>query len=276
MSESTQVQNIEQAPERKGPPVAQVGALGIEIQNLDTMWWLACRVVESNLAPKDCKSASDIFVRAQHGMAAGLTFMQSVQYVSNVNGRPCIWGPPLKGLIIASGKVKSWTEKINGTDPFKDDYSITITVERTDMPGETPITFSTAMAKRAGLMGRDTYKQYPEDMLYYRCMGRVAKRIFPDVISGLVPAEDSRDIIEVTATSAEAMTEPAEKPRNLNDVATRAKASAKEKPKPKAAPPAEPVPDKNGEIPDEGEGSDDDVPFDLGPEAATATESTLC
>ena len=272
MSEITQVQNIEQAPERKGPPVAQVGSLGIEIQNLDTMWWLACRVVESNLAPKDCKSPSDIFVRAQHGMAAGLTFMQSVQYVSNVNGRPCIWGPPLKGLIIASGKVKSWTEKITGTDPFRDDYSITITVERTDMPGETQITFSTLMAKRAGLMSRDTYKQYPEDMLYYRCMGRVAKRIFPDVISGLVPAEDSRDIIEVTATSTEAAPEPVEKPKNLNDVAARAKATTR---KPKETPKAEPVPDEDGVIPDDGEGSDDDIPFDLEP-AATETEATLC
>lgn len=242
--------------ERKGPPQALVNEKGIQIENLDTMWWWACRVIESNMAPKDCKGPSDIIVRAQHGMSAGLNFMQSIQYVSNVNGRPCIWGPPLKALILYSGKCKTWREEIIGDDPFKDDFTIKITIERTDMDGEQVVKFSTRDAKRAGLMSRETYKQYPEDMLLYRCSGRVAKRHFPDVISGLIPAEGAHDIIEVQAEVTDA--EPAARPKTLDEVTTKIKAK-----RAKAAPEPEPVPDENGEILDDGEGAENpeaDVP----------------
>lgn len=42
--------------------------------------------------------------------------------------------------------------------------------------------FSIEDASKAGLTTRDNWKKYPEDMLYNRCMSRLARRLFPDVI----------------------------------------------------------------------------------------------
>jgi hypothetical protein len=252
MSEKNEVTTTE---DRKGPPTADVSDNGLQIKSLDTMWWLACRIHRSNMVPKDCKTPEDVFIRMQHGMSAGLNPMQSVQYVSNVNGRPCIWGPPLKGLILASGKCKTWKEEIIGSDPTKDDFYIQITIERHDIAGEQVVRFGTKDARRAGLMGRDTYKQYPEDMLLYRCSGRVAKRHFPDVISGLTPAEDARDIIDVEVVDEP---EPKAKPTTLEEVARNAKAKQEAKPEPQKA---EEVPDENGEVTDDSP-SDDDAPWE--------------
>ncbi len=43
-------------------------------------------------------------------------------------------------------------------------------------------TFDIEEAERAGLAGRDVWKKYTCDMLYNRCMSRLARRLFPDVI----------------------------------------------------------------------------------------------
>ncbi len=44
------------------------------------------------------------------------------------------------------------------------------------------LSFSKADAEKAGLWGSNTWKKYPGDMLYNRCMSRLARRLFPDVI----------------------------------------------------------------------------------------------
>lgn len=210
MSEETQVAKI---------PTASVGPLGIQIETLDQMWWLANRIQQSGLAPKDCKNAADLVVRAQFGMSVGLSFMQAIQSVANVNGRPSLWGHQVQGLITASGKCKSWTEAIIGTDPTKDDYTIRITTERRDIEGVRVVEFSTAEARRAGLMNKDLYKTYPKDMLRHRCVARVAKQVYADVLSGLSVAEEERDVIDITSE----VVEPAEKPTTLAAVAEEVK-----------------------------------------------------
>ncbi len=79
------------------------------------------------------------------------------------------------------------------------------------------------------------------------------------------------EFIETTATGREKAA-----PKSLEDVAARARSQAALEVS------AEPVPDEDGVIHDDGEGSgeiefgDDDAPFDLGPEPATETEATLC
>lgn len=43
-------------------------------------------------------------------------------------------------------------------------------------------TFTIEDAAKAGLASRDVWKKYPADMLYNRCMSRLARKLFPDVI----------------------------------------------------------------------------------------------
>lgn len=235
MSEETQVAKV---------PTATVGPMGIQIETLDQMWWLANRIQQSGLAPKDCKSAADLVVRAQFGMSVGLSFMQSIQSVANINGRPSLWGHQVLGLIMGSGKCKSWNEAIIGSDPMKDDYTVRITTERRDIEGVRVIEFSTAEAKRANLMGKDLYKTYPKDMLRHRAVARAAKQVYADVLSGLSVAEEERDVIDITSTTTVAE----ETPKNLSDVTEEIKRRGRPaKPKEETAPEPQPEPEATDE-----------------------------
>lgn len=57
-----------------------------------------------------------------------------------------------------------------------------ITGVRVDTGEEHTEVFTWDMAAQAGLTGGNVWKKYPEDMLYNRCMSRLARRLFPDVI----------------------------------------------------------------------------------------------
>lgn len=54
--------------------------------------------------------------------------------------------------------------------------------KRADTGEEHTETFTWAMAEKAGLSKGNVWQKYPEDMLYNRCMSRLARRMFPDVI----------------------------------------------------------------------------------------------
>lgn len=57
-----------------------------------------------------------------------------------------------------------------------------IKAKRADTGEEHTEKFTWAMAEKAGLTKGNVWQKYPEDMLYNRCMSRLARRLFPDVI----------------------------------------------------------------------------------------------
>ena len=62
-----------------------------------------------------------------------------------------------------------------------DDECCTLNGTRTD--GDSfEVSFTKQDAEKAGLWGSNTWKKYPSDMLYNRCMSRLGRRLFPDVI----------------------------------------------------------------------------------------------
>lgn len=77
---------------------------------------------------------------------------------------------------------------------YSDDQKCTLLGKRTD--GDTfECTFTIDEAAKAGLTGRDVWKKYASDMLYNRCMSRLARRLFPDVIgTAYIEGELSEDV----------------------------------------------------------------------------------
>lgn len=242
--------------QRSGPPAAAVGNNGVIINSIESMWWIACRIVESGLAPKDCKGAADAFIRMQMGMEVGLHPMQAVQNIANINGRPSIWGPSIKALCLNSPVCERFTGRYVGPEPgaklesFADEYGYEATAQRRGHDPEI-VTFTVADAKRAGLWAKGgPWSNYPKEMLYYRAMGRAAKQAFPDVLGGLSPAEESRDIIDVTPSA-----ELTPQHSSLDALAERAVAEEASKPKREAKPKPAATPEPSRQA--------DDVPFDV-------------
>lgn len=70
----------------------------------------------------------------------------------------------------------------------------TIVGVRKDTGEEMTCTFSMKDADRAGLAGRDTWKKYPREMLFARCLSLLARALFPDVIGNCYVEGEIRDI----------------------------------------------------------------------------------
>lgn len=103
----------------------------------------------------------------------------------NIQGKVEISSKLMNGLIRRAGHsitVEVSTDKI-----------CTLVGKRADNGDVIRETFTMEMAAKAGLSLRDTWKKYPEDMLYNRCMSRLARKLFPDVIGTAYVEGEIRD-----------------------------------------------------------------------------------
>lgn len=135
-----------------------------------------------------------------HGLEVGLAPMQSVQCIAVINGRPSIWGDGVIALVQASGLLEDWFDEWD-----EETQTASCTVKRLGRRPRTEV-FSMEDAKRAGLAGRDTYRQYPQRMCRWRARSWAFRGEFADVMKGLAIREEVEDYIDVTPAPREAST----------------------------------------------------------------------
>jgi len=186
-------------------------ARGLALASIDDAFRFATMVAKSDFAPKDFKGKPESCLLAiQHGSEIGLSPMQSLQNIACINGRPAIWGDAALAVTIASTVCESVTETIDGDG---DQMVATCTAKRRGYAQPTVVRFSVADAKKAGLWGKSgPWTQYPKRMLQLRARGFALRDAFPDVLKGLVTAEEAQDYPTAGATETHAAYPRAEKP----------------------------------------------------------------
>lgn len=165
---------------------------GLALQTMDDALKFGRILANSQFAPKDFQGKPESCVLAiQHGAEIGLGPMQAIQSVAVINGRPAIWGDAALALVMASPVCEYVRERIDGDG----EQAIAICeAKRRGYPTTTTVQFSVADAKRAGLWGKSgPWTQYPRRMLQLRARGFALRDAFPDVLKGLVTAEEAQD-----------------------------------------------------------------------------------
>ena len=156
-----------------------------ELANFATM------ASKSSLVPQGYRNKpEDIMLAVQMGSELGLAPMQAIQNIAVIQGRPAVWGDALIGLCRASAVCEDIAESMEG----EGDAAVAVCVAK--RKGATPVTvrFSVADAKRAGLWGKQgPWQQYPVRMLQMRARGFALRDAFPDVLKGIVTAEEAQD-----------------------------------------------------------------------------------
>ena len=149
---------------------------------------------KSAMVPASYKGQPEsIMLAIQMGSEVGLAPMQALQNIAVINGRPAIWGDAVVGLCRQSPHCRDIIETIAGDG---DNMTATCTAIRA---GAEPVvrSFSVADAKKAGLWGKSgPWQQYPTRMLQMRARGFAVRDAFPDVLRGLITAEEARDMPE--------------------------------------------------------------------------------
>jgi hypothetical protein len=182
-------------------------ARGLALASFDDAFRFSKMVAASDFAPKDFRGKPESCLLAiQHGSEIGLSPMQSLQNIACINGRPAIWGDAALAVAMASPVCESVTETIDGEG---DSMVATCTAKRRGYEKPTVVRFSVADAKKAGLWGKSgPWTQYPRRMLQLRARGFALRDAFPDVLKGLVTAEEAQDYTTTPATPEPVVVRP--------------------------------------------------------------------
>jgi len=180
---------------------------GLALASFDDAFRFAKMVAGSEFAPKDFKGKPESCMLAiQHGSEVGLSPMQSLQSIAVINGRPTIWGDAALALVQASAVCEFVYETVDGDG---DQMIATCQAKRRGYTKPTTVTFSVADAKKAGLWGKSgPWQSYPKRMLQLRARGFALRDAFPDVLRGLITAEEAQDYPHNVAASEPVVVRP--------------------------------------------------------------------
>lgn len=180
---------------------------GLALQTIDEAMTFGKLLAGSSFVPKDFRDRpADCVLAVQHGAELGLGPMQSVQSIAVVNGRPSIYGDAAIALAKGSPVCEYISERIDGDG---DQMVAICEAKRRGDPQPIISQFSVADAKQAGLWGKTgPWQTYPRRMLQMRARSFALRDAFPDVLRGLVTAEEAQDYTHVEPQPATVRAEP--------------------------------------------------------------------
>jgi hypothetical protein len=174
----------------------------------------------------------------------GLPPMTGLNAVHVIKGKVGISAEMMRAQVLAAGH-EIWFEETNTS-------FCTISGRRAGSDRVTTVKYSESDAKTAGLFSNDNYKKNPRRMYQARATSELCALIFPDVIRGMVSAEELYDDAEAgdsIAVPAEGGTTVQRKPSRPRRASPAALEPAREIPLPgdnktddEAGPPVDPSP----------------------------------
>jgi hypothetical protein len=184
---------------RANPPSllsSRVRALGGQLENLrmsqeltigyfptanelDTMRNLAGILIKSGMIPQTIKTPEQAIVILLKSRELRLPPMQAFSSIAVVSGRPVLTAEVMLALI--------YRDFPKGVIEFVES-SLERCVIKASRNGQNFSTFSFSMedAKRAGLLGKGPWQQYPAAMMRARAISAMARAVFPDALAGCV------------------------------------------------------------------------------------------
>ncbi|HTC25124.1 MAG TPA: hypothetical protein VK688_12215 [Gemmatimonadales bacterium] len=163
-------------------------------RTLDEMLTLAEIVVQSGLALGH-RTKESVVIALQLGAELGFMPMQSLRTIAVIQGRPVPSADGCVAAVTASGRCDYFRE-VETTDT----HSTWETLRRGDAAPRR-FTFTLDDARRAGLTHREHWQAYPKRMLAARAKKYLAQDTYPDVIGGLLSAEEALDLTTAPAPS---------------------------------------------------------------------------
>lgn len=149
-------------------------------------------LAKSQMVPRQYQNKpEDIMVAVQWGYEIGLAPLQALQNISVINGKPSVYGDAAMALVQASAVCDGIEEHIEH-EGTPNPIAVCIAKRK----GRNPVIarFSVEDAKRAGLWGKQgPWQAYPKRMLQMRARGFALRDAFPDVLKGLITAEEAQD-----------------------------------------------------------------------------------
>ena len=159
--------------------MSEVALKEVNVEDAIKLQKIAQGLHQSGLFPQT-KGPAGAYAIIQYGYELGLGPMTSLQNINLIQGKPAANGQTMLSLAMSRGVTFQVQEE--------NSERCTIKFKRNDM--EYISTFTLEDAKRAGLTGKDNWKNWPTEMLYWRSVAKGVRRIAPEAIMGLYTPEE--------------------------------------------------------------------------------------
>jgi hypothetical protein len=176
----------------------------------------------SGMLPKAIATKEQAVAVILKGHELGLQPMQSFSSIHVISGKPTASSEFMLGLLAKGGVTWDWIEK------GENDQAI-IEFRREGFAAVRG-TFTKAEAQQAKLTGKDTWKNYPANMLRARAVANGARMIGPDLLMGMsyTPEEMGADVDEnEDPTDPRLPSEPQPEPPDVGESTPADRANAK-------------------------------------------------
>lgn len=160
----------------------------IDDAKFQTMEKVAEKLFRGGVFSAEVKSADTAFAIILAGDEMGYEPMAAARAIALVKGKVSLSADAMIGLVKRSAQCESW--RVVETTAAE----CTITTKRVGDDGPTTLTYTIAMAQRAGLTGSQTWRSHPEAMLRARCGAALARAVYPDVCGGLYDPDEADEI----------------------------------------------------------------------------------
>ena len=174
---------------------------------------IAQSLAQSNLIPEAFRGrANDCFVAINMGAEVGLEPFAAIQSIAVIDGKPCLYGDGLIGVVRASHLCEWIKETCDGV-------TATCETKRLNDPHTIAAEYTMDDAKAAGINNKFNWKKHPKRMLQMRARSYCLRDAYPDLLKGLGVVEEMQDHEETPppVQSYELPKPQADVPKMLND-----------------------------------------------------------
>ena len=160
-----------------------------EFQRFEIAKRIAHTLAQSNLVPDAYRGRpNDCFVAINMGAELGMEPFQAIQSIAVIDGKPCLYGDGLIGVVRASSKCE-WIEE----EIAPDGKSATCRTQRKGDRNPIERTYSMTDAMLAGIDSKTNWRKHPKRMLQMRARAYCLRDAYPDLLKGLGMVEELVD-----------------------------------------------------------------------------------
>lgn len=156
----------------------------VKIPESENLLVFSDAMVKSEMFP-NVKSKFGAAAIIQYGIELGLPPVVALQTMCVISGKICMEAKAMLALAIKSGITHKIVKKT------KDGSQVTFSRK-----GQEPYTetFTIKDAESLGFLGKSNWRQYPEEMCYWRCISKGLRAFAPDVIMGIYAKEEMEEV----------------------------------------------------------------------------------
>jgi hypothetical protein len=171
------------------PPTPAALAMSPDFTKFEVAKRIAHTLAQSNLVPDAYRGRpNDVFVAINMGAELGMEPFQAIQSIAVIEGKPCLYGDGLIGVVRASPKCMWIKESLSD-----DCKTATCETQRKDDPQTISATYSMEDAVLAGLDSKFNWRKHPKRMLQMRARAYCLRDAYPDLLKGLGVVEEMID-----------------------------------------------------------------------------------